>query len=264
MAYLIGLLIASISVVVSIVHLNQQASSYYDFVGFAMVLGGTVAIGWMIIPIQGLEELKKFFSLLLSSPLKSRRLVLNSSMDLVSYSRARARVPEVDAPGLAGVVLKDGAELINLGLKSSVVQEILEGRIHTATEQGKKLASSFRSLSKYPPAFGLAGTVLGLVHLMRGISEGMDPEETGVRMAIALVATLYGLVVSNIVCNPIGEVISKSVNEEEELAHIALQAVMLAVEKTDYLECQEILNSYVPTKDRIKGFNSSVDIGATG
>lgn len=51
------------------------------------------------------------------------------------------------------------------------------------------------------------GTVLGLVNLMRGISAGLDAKDTGVQMAVALVATFYGLIFANLIVNPAGEAI---------------------------------------------------------
>ncbi|OFZ12382.1 MAG: hypothetical protein A2Z20_00995 [Bdellovibrionales bacterium RBG_16_40_8] len=141
--------------------------------------------------------------------------------------------------------------MIQLGFEPAKIEAILKERLFQSTERTRFVGVSIRLLAKYPPAFGLAGTVLGLVHLMRGVSDGMTPQETGVRMAIALVATFYGLLVANLIVNPSGEAIVKNAHEEEKLGEIALQSVLLASERVNLLETQEMLNSFVSEDERI-------------
>ena len=108
-----------------------------------------------------------------------------------------------------------------------------------------------KSLAKYPPAFGLMGTVLGLVNIMKGLAKATDAAGLGVEMSVALVATMYGLLVANFVVNPIGEILNKKSEEEEEYAEIALQAILLLSSKSSLLESQEILNSMVPDNNKL-------------
>ena len=77
-------------------------------------------------------------------------------------------------------ILRDGEELISLGFSIDEIQTILQERLFFITEKERETAN-FSTVFKYPPAFGLVGTVLGLVNLMRAITEGLDPSETGVK-----------------------------------------------------------------------------------
>jgi chemotaxis protein MotA len=251
MFYILGILIAVGSLVASIVHLGQAASSYYDMVGFTMVVGGTIATAAITLPWDISREI--FFRLreLLYRPLPDRKELLNACMRVNGNVLKGIYTVEYQSKELAYRILRDGVELIQLGFTPDKIQAILKERLFQATDRTKLVGDSIRSLSKYPPAFGLAGTVLGLVHLMRGVSDGMAPQETGIRMAIALIATFYGLLVANLIVNPAGEAISKTANEEEKLGEIALQSILLAAERTNLLETQEMLNSFVEEKDRV-------------
>ena len=95
------------------------------------------------------------------------------------------------------------------------------------------------------------GTVLGLVNVMTGVSNGADAKSTALKMSIALVATMYGLVVANLFVNPAGELIQRYANDDESLAQIAVEAVMLEINKSSYLEAQEYLNSFAPEESRL-------------
>jgi flagellar motor component MotA len=65
------------------------------------------------------------------------------------------------------------------------------------------------------------------------------------------VATFYGLLTANLIVNPIGDAIFKNSYDDEKLGEIALQSILLASEKTNLLEAQELLNSYVNPRDRV-------------
>jgi len=250
MWYGLGLLVAFLSIAGSVYELKQLPSTYFDVVAVAVVFGGTVAIGFMLLPWEKTRELFQSFSLVLRTPTSDPRPLLFQSLGLVrAVSEGSAFSGGLKSS--AGLILKDGAELIQLGFNSRSIERILVERIENHFERRVSIANAIRALAKYPPAFGLVGTVLGLVSLMRGISEGATAQETGVRMAIALVATLYGLVVANILVNPFGERILRFAAEEKKNSEIALQAVLLATEGVSLLEAQEVLNSFVSSHQRV-------------
>lgn len=251
MFYISGLLVALVSMIFSVVHLRQSVFNYFDPVGLAVVLGGTVAVAVMVLPWEMLKEITASLKTLFS-PKKIEFKSLNvECIDLVRQLTSGHRQFKSSQPGVIGQTINDGIELITLGFDQNRVQEILEERIFQWIERKQKIAHSFRSLAKYPPAFGLIGTVLGLVSLMRAISDGASSTEAGFRMAVALVATLYGLLLANLVLNPAGESVLKSISFEKKGAELALQAILLSLQGANLLEAQEVLNSFVEANDRV-------------
>lgn len=251
MNFVVGISIAIVSLIAAIIHLEQSPLSYYDFVALVTVIGGTFAVTVITLPWEMKNEIKTRLKELVKRKAFSRRQLIQ---DCLTFNKrvGNGVYKEVsDSTLLPYQILRDGMELIQLGVESEKIEVILKERLYQSTERARYIANVIRGLSKYPPAFGLAGTVLGLVHLMRGVSAGMSAQETGVRMAIALVATFYGLLVANLVINPIGDAIYKNSYDDEKLGEIALQAVSLAVERTNLLEAQELLNSYVEPLDRV-------------
>ncbi len=244
----IGLFVAATAFFMAVTHLNQPAGVYYDFVAFVMVIGGTAAVSVITFPWQYRHESLQALKALFNQSEHNTKLLL---AEAINFVRQRGGQVNVQTRGLPGLVLRDGAELISLGVHLDKIHEILETRVVHKVQRLRKVGASIRALAKYPPAFGLAGTVLGLVSLMRAVSAGADAKETGVAMAIALIATFYGIVVSNLLINPAGELIMNYALEEQKRAEIALQAVLLANSETNALEAQELLNSFVSPEDRI-------------
>jgi chemotaxis protein MotA len=256
MLYLGGLLFAIGCIIAAMKHLGQSVTMLWDYVAFFVVFGGTAAVGAITLPWRDWPMLKHLAKTLMVSKTSRRKEYLQHSLDFVSGAGGGGNLNLPSSKSLPLQVLRDGAELMNLGFQKSIIEEVLTERVYHYGEQGRRIANKVRSLSKYPPAFGLAGTVLGLIHLMGGISSGMSPRETGVRMAVALLATFYGLIVANLFVNPLGERIQEIVDQEAMLAEVGVRAVALASEGVHRLEAQEILNSFVHRDDRIDALGS--------
>ena len=234
----IGILIALTSFVVAISHLNQSLINYYDFVALFVVFGGTIAVGVVVIPWGMRKDLILGIKDLFKGQGVTYKQVLSDCLGVVKENPSNY---EKAGEGLHTQILKDGIELIQLNMDKNKILVILEERVIHYVKRRKKIANAIRSLAKYPPAFGLMGTVLGLVNVMRGVSSGLDGKQTALEMAIALVATMYGLIVANLVLNPAGELITKRIAEEESYGEIAISAIDLLAEKTSLLEAQELL-----------------------
>ncbi len=250
MNYPIGIVVAALSILLSVLHLNQSLLNYYDFVGITVVLGGSLSVACVILPWKSRKELAISVRGLVSEKSIDPRSVASEALRIV-----RGGAGNITLRGLPGDVLRDGVELIELGLKTDEIEAILRERIYQQTEIKQTIANSFRSLAKYPPAFGLLGTVLGLVSLMRAVSNGASSEEVGVRMAVALVATLYGLIFSNILINPAGEAMTATALSEAKTAEISLQGILLASEGASVLVAQEMLNSFLPRDHRLNALS---------
>lgn len=251
MNYLLALTLFSISTGAALIHLGQGADRYYDFVAFVMVLGGTVAVSIVLIPWRQNGQLRGSLLALLFHRGTKRKSLLEKCLNVIQSRASRQKDVLPSSQELPFQILREGLELIDLGFDSDKIRNLLLKRIDQTIELRMQIPTSIKSLAKYPPAFGLAGTVFGLVELMNGVAAGMPAEQTGLKMAIALVATLYGLLMANMIVNPAGEHLTKILQNEAQLAEIAVQTVLLIKNQTDLLESQEVLNSYVLANERV-------------
>jgi len=241
MKIIIGNIILFLGIFLSIIHLEQGISSYWDFVAFFVVIFGTIAVSLMTSPAMRIRIIIRQLLSSFQNPSAKRESAINNAVKVLNGEKFKSTInSRIDER-----ILADGLELVKLGFSSEKIKTILEQRIDKSAEDHMMIANWVRGLAKYPPAFGLVGTVLGLIHLMRGLAEGSDPKETGIRMAIALVATLYGLILSNAFINPVGERIRNNILEEINLCEISVKSVLMFKENTNLLEAQEFLSSYL-------------------
>ncbi len=251
MNYILGLIFATAALFLAMDHLNQGPDQYWDLVAFSIVWGGTFAVAIITLPWAKYREILHFFGKLLFYVSPSKKEFAQTCLDHIANSKTGGDHKNVSSNFFHVQLLSEGFELIHLGLTTEKIQKILSERIYHRNLSNEDIANSIRSLAKYPPAFGLTGTVFGLVELMKGVSQGMPAKETGFKMAIALVATLYGLLVANLLINPAGEQIRKISKSEAELAEIAMQTVILASQSVSLLEAQELINSMLAVHERV-------------
>jgi chemotaxis protein MotA len=250
MKYIVGLFIALVGFYAASEHLGQKMHEYWDFVAFFVVIFGTVAVLFISQPATSMKNLFIRFSqkFIFGSP--GMKKTAEKCWDV-----ANKREPIQDPKTIEDRLLNDGLELISLGFDRNKTKEILAHRYFLYENQMQLLASWFKRTAKYPPAFGLAGTVLGLIHLMRGISTGIDSKETGLRMAVALVATFYGLVISNLVLNPLGEWLTEESKKDQMKSEMCIETIDLIIEGANIIEMQERINSYLDPTDRLNSLS---------
>lgn len=95
--------------------------------------------------------------------------------------------------------MRKGLQLLVDGAEPERLREVLEVEINTFEEQMKLSARIWEAAGGYSPTIGIMGAVLGLIHVMENLS---DPSKLGAGIAVAFVATIYGVGLANLVFLP--------------------------------------------------------------
>ncbi|MCS6837465.1 MAG: MotA/TolQ/ExbB proton channel family protein [Bdellovibrionaceae bacterium] len=246
---LFPLLIVGSGFIITLVirHLDQSLLSYFDFVALLIVLGGTLLVAVITLPWEYRHDVVKVLSLLFKKERPQFDLLMKQA---ISVYQTRDLNIKDNHRSLYARVLQQGIELLTLNLPVETIKNILGDQISMQIRRNKRVAYAIKNLAKYPPAFGLIGTVFGLVNIMKKLASTADASFLGAEMSIALVATMYGLMVANFLLNPIGELLLKKSEEEEEYADIALTAIVLVAQQASYLEFMEQISALVPEHER--------------
>jgi chemotaxis protein MotA len=252
MFHLLGFILVVVLIQSSLFVLDVEASFYVDEVAIIVVIGGTLAAGILTFKASDFfSSLSSIFKIL--KPVNENYKKLAESFTRLSEKNLISRTALIDATGNPDLdsFVKQGIELIVSGLSRSEVEDILIERSVQEFEREDIKADVLRKLSKYPPAFGLVGTVLGLVSLMRTIGDGANASEVGLKMALALVATLYGLTFANFVLVPLAENLTLRSEKNRNFREAEIEGLMMLYDKKSPLAVQEMMNSYLKENSRI-------------
>lgn len=119
---------------------------------------------------------------------------------------------EKEREAIEDPLLKDALKFAIDGLEPNVVQSILEARINHRTHEGTLAAKFWGQVGAYCPTVGIVGAVLGLIHVMNSLS---NPDAIGPGIAVAFIATVYGVSFSNLIFMPMGNKLKTLVAHEE-------------------------------------------------
>jgi len=137
--------------------------------------------------------------------MKAGGVDLRTDMELLSMFARRVRtggmlVLDDDIPHITDPYLKNGLQLAVDGFKKESLDSILSDEIKSRERQVDISINVLSSMSGYGPAFGMIGTVIGLVLMLQNVS---DPESLGKGLSVALLTTLYGTIFSNMMFGPL-------------------------------------------------------------
>jgi chemotaxis protein MotA len=110
--------------------------------------------------------------------------------------------------------------------------------------EGSKI---YRAIGDCAPAFGMIGTLLGMVQMFSNMS---DPSKLGPFMAVALLATLYGALVANLICLPIADKLHGKLLDEETNRTLIIDGILMIRDSKSPALVREMLLAYLPEKHR--------------
>ncbi|WP_457572274.1 motility protein A [Desulfovulcanus sp.] len=143
--------------------------------------------------------------------------------------------------------LRKGLQLAVDGMEPQTIQEILEIEISYLQERHELGAEIMLAMGGFAPAMGMIGTVIGLVQMLQTMN---DPSTIGPSMAVALITTFYGAILSNLVFNPMAGKLKTRSKEEVLIREMMLEGVLCISRGENPRIVEEKLNSFLPPKIR--------------
>ena len=206
LATLLGIIIGFVMVVIGIITsttnptLKGIMDTFVDIPSIAVTIGGSMA------GMLTSYTFKTFLGQLSNTARKEGLLAL-----------------EEVAQGLDDEFMKKGILLIVDGTEPELVRGILETELVNLDTRHKSTIGFFDNWAALAPAWGMIGTLLGLVNMLKNLS---DTASIGPNMAVALLTTLYGSLIANWICVPISNKLKLQNNDEYQLREIIIEGLL--------------------------------------
>ncbi len=244
-------LITGVALILWAIMSQGNVRAFVDGPSVAIVLGGSVASALISFPLNNvlgvIQVIKKAFFVKPQSPLALIR-------DLVGYAEIARRDGILALENLTGE-MKDpfvvtGIQMAVDGTDPNLIEQIMEAELSAVSSRHAAGKALFDSIGKYGPAFGMIGTLVGLVSMLGNMS---DPDTIGPAMAVALLTTLYGSLLANLVALPMADKLAARSKEEMLLKEIVIQAVMAIQSGDNPRVVEQKLKSFLPHRMRRAG-----------
>tara|TARA_Y100001935_G_C17270674_1_gene491754 strand:+ start:572 stop:1393 length:822 start_codon:yes stop_codon:yes gene_type:complete len=235
----------------------------YDTVSLLIVVGGSIAATAIAFKMKDVVRLFGLLKMIFKDDGFTLGDVVDDLCDLAESNRRGRKDFESALQSTPQSMkfrmhmVRDGAELILGGTKIDDIEEIMENMEAYREQREMQEMNVMKSLGVYAPAFGMVGTLIGLVFMLQGMGQpapdGVDPQaQMGQSMAVALITTLYGALFANFLFLPFADKL-KGKNEDKKVQSALITAGMLLIaQKVHPLQVREKLNAYLPPKMRKK------------
>lgn len=247
-ATIIGLILGVVLVVGSIVVGGGGLGPFLNVPSLMITVGGSAAALLINFPLKNVFGVFSVVKNCFTTKLPSSTAIIEKFKDLAGIVRTQGMLAlEEELQNVEDDFLKRGLELIIGGSSKEVVEYVLETEI-TYIEQrhqtGKKI---MEALAAAAPAFGMIGTLIGLVQMLRELD---DPSQIGIGMATALLTTLYGALIANLFCIPLAGKLENRSQEEVMIRELMIAGLIALVEGQAPRAIEERLHAFLSPSSR--------------
>jgi len=167
-----------------------------------IVYGGTLGAVIVSFPVPELMNALSGLKIAFGSEKVDYNAVIAEIIKYATKARKEGVIVlEKEAKTATDPIMKIGLEAVSDGADPVLVRDLMETQLSQMEDKVGRAAKVWESAGGYAPTLGIIGAVMGLIQVMRSLS---DPSKLGEGIAVAFVATVYGLVGANIVMIPIG------------------------------------------------------------
>jgi chemotaxis protein MotA len=245
LATLIGL-VGAFAFVAMAMLLGGSLGMFFDVPSVLIVLGGTtfvVLIKYSISQFFGAAKIAvKAFMFKTDNP----EDLIAKIVEMADAAR-KGGFLALEEMEVDNTFLRKGIDLLVDGHDADVVRATLQKDIGLTNERHEKGVGIFSSFGDVAPAMGMIGTLIGLVAMLSNMD---DPKSIGPAMAVALLTTLYGSIVANMVAIPIADKLSLRKNEEKLNRRLILDGVLAIQDGQNPRVIDGYLKNYLNEKKR--------------
>lgn len=254
LASLIGFIACLVLVIFGIVSGDDGFAAINFFMSGSSALitfGGAVMCTMMSVSMSDFVNGLKSFALIFKPVNINVTEMITKIIELSNVARKEGLLSLEEAAGnLEDEFMKKGIMLIVDGTDPELVRGILETDLNSIESRHKTNIGFWETMSSMGPAWGMIGTLVGLVIMLQHMS---DPTTLGPAMAVALITTFYGSLLANWICTPTANKLKSNNATEVQAKEIMIEGLLSIQAGENPRVIEEKLKSFLAPKDRGSG-----------
>lgn len=238
--------ISGIFLIVAAIFIGGDIHNFWNIPGLMIVLGGTVSTTLLTFQFKDVVTAFRAAYFAFTMDKKDPNSMVATMIKLSEISRRQGIL------GLSNIktksrFLKKACALIADGSEEETIRSTLRTEIESLKMRHFIVQDIFRKMGMYSPAFGMLGTLIGLIQML---SKLQDPSQIGPSMSVAILTTFYGSLLSTLFCLPIaGKLKARTVYEVINL-EIVFEGAIGILDNNNPIIVYERLSSYIPAAKR--------------
>lgn len=222
-ASIIGLVIGTFLIIWSISS-GSPLTSFWNLPSVAITVGGTFAAVLINFPLPKVIGVMKILKhAFVGKTIDPSEIIVTLVKFAEKARREGLLALEDEATQLSDPFLQKGLQLVVDGTDPELVRSILETELAFLEDRHKSGQGIFDSMAALAPAFGMIGTLIGLIQMLKNLD---DPSAIGPGMAVALLTTFYGALMANFIFIPISGKLKVKSAEEVLLKEVMIEGIL--------------------------------------
>ncbi|RMH36158.1 MAG: flagellar motor protein [Nitrospirae bacterium] len=247
---ILGIIVALASILVGQALEGGHVGSILQLTAFLIVIGGTIGAVMLNYPLPIFMKALGSLSLVFGNVHVDVKATIAKIVELANISRKQGLLAlEGQIKTLHDPLMAKGVQLVVDGTEPPKIREILEVEVEMFEEEYTLAGKVYESLGGYAPTVGILGAVLGLIHVMENLA---DPSKLGSGIAVAFVATVYGVGSANLLFLPMGGKIKMKAKELVIAKLVVIEGLVSVAQGENPRMIEEKLSGYLPESQRKK------------
>ncbi len=239
----VGLLVMSV-----LIAKGATFAAFMDIPSGAVVIGGAIAASGIAFPIKALLSLPKVVMKVFFPRQQDLAPVVRQLVEFAEVARKdgilalESKVDEIEDP-----FILLGVQMAVDGTDVELMETILRSEIDAVAFRHKNGKSLMETLGRYAPAFGMIGTLMGLIIMLGNMD---NPDMIGPGMAVALITTMYGAIMANLICLPFADKLAFYSKQEIQQREVIVRGLLSIQEGDNPRVLEQKLSTFLPAADR--------------
>lgn len=234
----------AMSLILLSIMLGGNIGGYIDVPSIAIVIGGATLTVMTSVPFSQMLGLGKVCMKAINVEKNDLRALVANLVEFAVVARRDGILAlENHIDENTHSFIATGIRMAVDGTDPDLIERLMIAEIDSLSERHRKGRQVCELLGKYAPAFGMIGTLIGLVAMLANLS---DPSTIGPSMAVALLTTLYGAIIANVIFLPLADKLAYYSKEERHACMLVLQGVMAIQSGDNPRIVEQKLNVFLP------------------
>ena len=213
------------------------------FTAFFIVFGGTMGAVLVQTPLKTFMLALKRLRWLFSPPKTDNKAMIGKIVEWGNLARKEGLLSlQAVAEEQSEVFAKTGLQMLADGGEPELIRNILEVELHHSEQKDLQAAKVFEGFGGYAPCIGIIGAVLGLIHVMNNLA---DPAALGPGIAVAFVATVYGVGMANLLFLPAANKLKTITNSQTQYREMIVDGLVSIAQGENPRNIESKLQGYL-------------------
>ncbi len=257
LATIIGML-GAIVMVTGAVSLGASPMIFLNPISLLIVVGGSLMVVLSQLQFSECRMALHAASRAFKRTLPDTASTIEEMIEVSKLARKRGLLALEDFEA-SSRYLKQGLQMLADGFAPEMVKEVLDRERLMTLDRNQAGSKAFTMLNEVAPAMGMIGTLIGLVQMLANMD---DPSSIGPAMAVALLTTLYGVLIANVIAKPIAEKLEARMHQQEKLQALWTDALLAIQEGKNPRVVEQMLLAYLPDEVRDRRQAQEADTAA--